>query len=177
MRVVLVLVILGSTLTLFPAPAYACSCDVSTLAERADELDFAFVGTQIERELLDEFEDNGVRLVFEVNRVYKGNVTTPFEVFTDAQGCGVTFEKDVVTAVVGSEWQGKANVNQCDQLLESSDEALTAAFGTRVAPTPVPLEEPEADESPPWFWLLVPAFLGSAAAVVVVAKRSREIDG
>lgn len=150
----------------------------TTLEEQADELDFAFVGTQIERELLDEFEENGVRLVFDVNRVYKGNVTTPFEVFTDAQGCGVIFEENVVTAVVGSQWQGKLNVDQCGQLLDLSDEELTATFGTRVAPAQIPLAAQlyYEEESAPWLWIVLASVAGSAAAAGFVARLAKRRD-
>jgi hypothetical protein len=177
LRLALLLAVVGSTLTLFPRPAYACSCIETTLEEQADELHYAFVGHQIGREQIDGMADNGVRLVFEVDRVYKGEVTTPFEVFTHAQesACGVSFN-NAQTGVVAYKWQGKPSAGLCSQLMDTSEAQMNAVFGDGVVPAAVPLDQPEADDSPPWLWLILAGAVGSVAALAFVARQAQSRD-
>jgi hypothetical protein len=177
LRFALLLVVVSSTLTLFPLPAYACSCVETTLEEQADELDYAFVGHQIGREQIDEMADNGVRLVFEVDRVYKGEVTTPFEVFTHAQesACGVSFN-NAQTGVLAYKLQGKPSVGLCSQLMDTSEVQMKAVFGDGIVPAAVPLDEPEVDDSLPWLWLILAGAVGSVAAVAFVARQAQSRD-
>ncbi len=186
LKVALALAILASTLTLFPRPAYACSCIETTLEEQADELDFAFVGHQIGREQIDEMSDNGVRLVFEVDSVYKGDIATPFEVFTSAQSsaCGVSFGDNAQTGVVAHTYEGKPLAGLCSQLMDTSEAQMKAVFGVGAVPVEdrvlrlddVGGQAYYEEESPPWLWIILASVAGPVAAVVFVARRTKRTD-
>lgn len=171
--------VVAASLVWAPEPAFACSCAPATLAEQAELIDIAFTGQQIERDVRDDFADDGVRLVFDVDRVYKGEVTTPAEVFTTAQeaACGASFGDNVPTGVVGYERDGKVFTDLCSQLMETGEAKLQAVFGEGIVPVAVVLEE-TADETTSWMLVLTPFIaIGCAAlAIVMGRRRSRRTD-
>ena len=82
-----------STLVVTSQTAHACSCGETPLSEYADEVDVAFVGSQVSRTKYEERYDWPLRaaLVFRVGRVYKGEIGPLVEVHTNAGGaaCGL----------------------------------------------------------------------------------------
>ncbi len=120
----------------------ACSCAGGSLAEYSDIYGLVFTGRQIERDVRNAGDDNGVRLVFEVERVYVGEgVTSPVEIFTSADGgaCGASFPANEVTTVLGAEWNGKMSTNLCDQVFDAGPDKLEAIYGEGYVPVAAPL--------------------------------------
>lgn len=122
----------------------ACSCAGGTLAEYSDMYELVFTGHQIERDVRDGRDDNGVRLVFEVERVYVGEgITSPVEIFTSADGgaCGASFPANEATTVLGAEWNGKMSTNLCDQVIDAGPTKLEAIYGEGYVPLEAPLPD------------------------------------
>ncbi len=122
----------------------ACSCAGGSLAEYSDIYELAFTGRQIDREVRDGRDEHGVRLVFEVERVYLGEgITSPVEIFTEADGagCGASFPANEVVTVLGAEWNGKMSTNLCDQVFDAGPVKLAAIYGEGYVPDEVPLAE------------------------------------
>lgn len=116
-----------------PGPAYGCSCADQALAEYADEVDRAFVGRLVARTEHSYTDDNGVSLVFDVERVYKGPVEARIEVFTHAQAsaCGLDVGPGTV-GIVAFEWRGESSVGSCSSPV--SPASLREVFGEGTAP-------------------------------------------
>ena len=137
-----------------PRPAAACSCQDSTLAEYADEVALAFTGEQTARVVLDEMEDNGAVLTFEVDQVFKGDVGETISVRTHAQGsaCGMDFSGAAGSGVAVFTWRDQLSVSLCGSAV--SVEELESVFGDGVPPVVVRSEGSEPgdeaqDAAPP----------------------------
>lgn len=117
-----------------PDPAYGCSCADQPLADYADEIDRAFIGQLVIRTEHSYTADNGVALVFDVERVYKGPIESRIEVFTHAQesACGLKASGLGSVGIVASEWQGKMSVNSCSSPATRGN--LEVVFGAGSAP-------------------------------------------
>jgi len=95
--IVAALVAVG-TLLVAPRTAFACTC-YPAWTEYADEVAVAFTGRQIKAQLAPRLEETHpfsdlVVLVFEVERVYKGNVGSRFAVVSDqGTSCGVNLDE------------------------------------------------------------------------------------
>lgn len=111
------------------------------LADRAARVAFAFEGTQVSRNVIDEVADNGAVLTFDVDLVYKGAVSETISVLTNAQGgaCGVDYGRLGRVGVTVYEWRGEPSVNLCGSLV--SVEELTAVFGDGAPPMPSPVQQ------------------------------------
>ncbi len=168
-QVLLVALVIASMIVLTPGSAHACSCIQTSLANEADSLDYAFTGRLVDRMVNDNIADNGVRLVFEVERAYKGDVTTPFVAFTHAQesACGASFSLGNSVAVVAREWNGVVNTNFCDQVMNVGEAGLIAQFGEGVPPAVA-----EGDGLPLWIVLLGGALIVGSGALVFGVRRS-----
>ena len=109
--------------------AYACSCIARELSEYADDISVAFAGSQVERTVQSQVQDNGVALVFSVDRVYKGEAGPLIEVHTHAQesACGIDMDGRGTVGVVAGEWRGDLNVNLCGSIVALDE--LEEVFG------------------------------------------------
>ena len=136
----------GSAAIVFGSkPASACSYDLSTLAEYADDVALAFAGKQTSRVVIDEVHDNGVVLTFDVDLVFKGDVGETISVRTHAQSsaCGKDFSRVAKSGVAVFRWRGQPSVNQCRSVV--SVEELEGVFGEGVQPVATPsISEDEA---------------------------------
>ena len=182
--------VIAGTILLAPSAASACSCMGTTLGEQAADLDYVFTGQLIASETIDDVADNGLRLVFEVERVYKGEITTPFTIYSHAQGsaCGVSFTENVTTGVVAREWQGVPNTSLCDQVMDVSKAGLARQFGDGIAPLrfdPALLDsagdidvaggEEAANDRLRWEWLALAAaaLIALSAGAAFIRRRAR----
>lgn len=140
------------------------------LTELSSDFDAVFVGSEIEREVMDEFDENGARLTFEVTEVYLGDIGEVTEVFTHAQesACGATFNPGESTTVFVREWQGQPNVSLCDQFIEFEDGDLETEFGPSSAPSDAAAVPPDdggsgsgssSSNAGLWVGIMVLAFL------------------
>lgn len=114
--------------------AQACSCVERELADYADSISVAFVGSQIERTVHSEVEDNGVALVFSVDRVYTGEAGPLIEVRTHAQesACGIDLGGQGTVGVAAGEWEGDLHVGLCGSVVPVG--ALEDVFGDGYPP-------------------------------------------
>lgn len=121
-------------------PAAACSCVDSTLAEYADDVTLAFTGEQTSRVVIDEAQDNGAVLTFDVDRVFRGDVGETISVRTHAQGsaCGMDFSRAEGSGVAVFTWRGQLTVSLCGSAVSVED--LESAFGDGVLPVASPPE-------------------------------------
>ena len=128
-----------------PRSANACSPfpDPPELAEYADEIAVAFVGRQID---YDVHRSKGVTLVFEVDRVYKGQVGRVVKLRTGygSGDCGVDFGE---RGTVGITAWGSASEGDLTVSLHQSAatvEELEEVFGAGYPPDPtIQLSEPQ----------------------------------
>ncbi len=136
-----------------PEAAHACSCAQTTLSEYADEVDVAFAGRQIDRNA----DSDGVTLLLEVHRVYKGQAGPFIEVRTGygSGDCGTEFDLLGTTGVAASIrgehgwWVGEEGdllVDFCSSHVTIAE--LETVFGAGYPPddTIPPQEEPNAEE-------------------------------
>ena len=136
-----------------PEAAHACSCAQTTLSEYADEMDVAFAGRQIDRNA----DSDGVTLLLEVHRVYKGQAGPFIEVRTGYGGgdCGTEFDRVGTTGVAASIrgehgwWVGEKGdllVDFCSSHVTIDE--LEDVFGAGYPPddTISLREEPDAEE-------------------------------
>ena len=114
--------------------AHACSCVERELAEYADDISVAFSGSQLDRTVHSEVGDNGVALVFDVDRVYKGEAGPLIEVRTHAQGsaCGIDMDGRGTVGVVAHEWKGDLSVHLCGSVVPVGE--LQDVFGEGYPP-------------------------------------------
>lgn len=114
--------------------AHACSCVERELADYADDISVAFAGSQVERTVHSQVQDNGVALLFSVDRVYKGEVGPFIEVRTHAQdsACGIDMGGRGTVGVVAGEWRGDLNVNLCGSIV--TVDSLESVFGDGYPP-------------------------------------------
>ena len=146
------------TLVVTPGTAYACTCVVQHLSQRADEVDVAFIGTEVSRTEYEE-QDGWPRaaLVFRVGRVYKGDIGPLVEVHTNAGGpaCGLYRTGLPAGPVVAYREQGALRTSSCSS--ERPIAELFEAFGTAYHPDPsiglhiedeVPVEDEHAGSDP-----------------------------
>ena len=138
-----------------PRPAGACSCEhpFPPLAEYADEIAVAFVGRQIKR-LPDP--SAGVTLVFEVDRVYKGQAGPRIEVRTAYGGgdCGVDYGHAGTIGIAARRrgdpgwWAaevGDLTVHLCGSAVPEHE--LEEVFGASYPPDPaIQSSEPQTTE-------------------------------
>lgn len=123
-----------ATVVVTAGTAQACSCVERELADYADDVSVAFTGSQVERTVHSQVHDNGVALVFSVDRVYKGEAGPFIEVRTHAQdsACGIDLGGRGTVGVVAGEWRGDLNVNLCGSIV--SVDALESVFGDGYPP-------------------------------------------
>ena len=140
-----------------PRPASACSCvhPFPPLAEYADEIAVAFVGRQIDR-IPDP--SGGITLVFEVDRVYKGQAGPLIEVRTAYGGgdCGVDYGRAGTIGITAERrgdtgwWVaevGDLMVHLCGSA--APEHELEEVFGAGYPPDPaIQLSEPQTSEPP-----------------------------
>ena len=112
-----------------PRTAHACSCIDRELSEYADDITVAFVGRQLERVVHDWVDDNGTALLFQVDRVYKGEAGPLIEVRTHAQGsaCGMDLGGMGAVGIAARTWRGDLSVNLCDSMVTAAE--LQDVFG------------------------------------------------
>ena len=117
------------TLTVVLGTAHACSCLERDLSEYADDIPVAFVGTQLERVVHADTDDNGAALLFSVERVYAGEVGPMIEVRTHAQdpACGVDVGSWGPVGIAARHWGGALSVNLCSSIVTVAE--LESAFG------------------------------------------------
>ena len=60
--------------------------------------------------------------------------------------------------------------------MDTSEAQMKTVFGDGVVPAAVPLDQPEADDSPPWLWLILAGAVGSVATVAFVARQAQSRD-
>ena len=120
-----------ATLAATPRTAHACSCGRMELSTYADAVAVAFVGRQVSREA----GSQTARMVFEVDRVYKGDVGPLIEVRSASYGaaCGVDFAGQPSAGVAAFERdEGTLSVDLCSSIVTSQE--LEEAFGTGYPP-------------------------------------------
>ncbi len=120
-----------STLAATPRTAHACSCGQLELSAYADEVAVAFVGRQVSREA----RSQTARMVFEVDRVYKGDVGPLVEARSASYdaACGVDFAGQPSAGVAAFERdEGTLSVDLCSSIVTSQE--LEEAFGTGYPP-------------------------------------------
>jgi hypothetical protein len=118
------------------SPVAACSCSGEPLTAYPDEVILAFTGRQVERTVVDERNaDTGLKALFEVETVYKGEAGPTVAVWTSPQSsaCGVDPGPGVVH-VAAYQWQDKPVMGLCGSLVEEAD--LIDTFGPGQAPDP-----------------------------------------
>lgn len=127
--ILIVLLINGVMVGAHVRPAAACSCGRGPLplAEGVDDYDIAFSGIQVRREMTDSASFHPVRLTFDVHQVFKGEVSSLTEVWTNPPMCGVNYGGRGEVAVVGSTIGDKAVVSFCFH--RGSVDDLETAFG------------------------------------------------
>lgn len=154
--------------------ALACSCIERDLADYVDDISVAFAGSQVERTVHSQFEDNGVALVFSVDQVHKGEVGPLIEVRTHAQGsaCGIDMDGRGMVGVVAGEWRGDLNVNLCGSVVSLG--ALEDVFGEGHPPDEsIRLAESSSDDFPSTNLVLLVAGGGIVLLVSAAAWRRR----
>ncbi|NNC81546.1 MAG: hypothetical protein HKN94_15490 [Acidimicrobiales bacterium] len=151
-----------------PSPAYACSCAEFVLEDSVSEIGLAFVGTQVDYDVEDEFENDGAKITFEVERVYDGDASETTEVRTHAQSsaCGVNFGDGNRVAVVG--WGEGRSVGLCTSSITEAD--LLRVYGDGYAPSADPVSSLESGVSTARYVVIGGVVL--AAAVGVYFARS-----
>jgi hypothetical protein len=165
-------------LVALPAPAHACSCAEFVLDDAASEIGLAFVGTQTDYEVDDEFADDGAVLTFDVERVYVGEATETTVVNTPAQSsaCGVNFGNGNRVAVVS--WGDTGVVGLCTSSVVEAD--LERVYGEGRAPTADAAEPLDAGVSNTRYavigGVLVFASLGVVFGLRRVPSRRRPAD-
>ena len=120
-----------STLAATPRTAHACSCGQLELSAYADAVAVAFVGRQVSRKA----GRQTARMVFEVDRVYKGDVGPLVEVRSASYSaaCGVDFAGQPSAGVAAFERdEGTLSVDLCSSIVTSRE--LEEAFGTGYPP-------------------------------------------
>lgn len=152
--------------------AHACSCVERELAEYADDISVAFAGSQLERTVHSQVEDNGAALVFRVDRVYKGEAGPLIEVRTHAQGpaCGIDMEGRGTVGVAAQEWRGDLNVHLCGSVVTASE--LQDVFGEGYPPDESISLPPSPSDDPPNTSLVL-LFAGAAVILLVGAAAWR----
>ncbi len=118
--------------------AHACSCEESTVGDHAAYTVAAFVGTQIDRAVDDEFSEFGAELTFAVDRVMLGDLTETYRARTgpDSGACGLDLERAGAVGVLVFEVRDRLVVGQCGS--ERQPEELVAFYGEGVDPLPDP---------------------------------------
>ncbi len=149
-----------------PTPAYGCSCEDAGLNEFADEVDLAFVGQQVSRVVYDEIADNSTVLTFEVETVYKGDVSAIVRLATNAQesACGMDYSGAGRVAIVASKWRGSLSVNLCRSFVSEAD--LQQEFGdghVPIAAATIDLVDPAPPRTTDRSWI----YLGGAGLLFV----------
>jgi len=146
-----------------PSPAYACSCAEFVLEESASDIGLAFVGTQVDYDVEDEFEDNGATITFEVERVYDGETSQTTEVRTHAQSsaCGVNFGNGNRVAVVA--WGEELSVGLCTSTVTEAD--LQRVYGEGYEPSADPVSSLESGVSTARYVVIGGIVLAAAVGV------------
>lgn len=161
------------TLTVAPGTAHACSCVELQLADYADDISVAFVGTQVERTVHSQVADKGVALVFSVDRVYKGEAGPLIEVRTHAQesACGIDMDGRGTAGVVAHEWQGDLVVDLCGSVVSVG--VLEDVFGEGHPPDQSIRHSPSPGGSHGMSIVLLIAGAGMVLVVGAAAWRRR----
>ena len=151
-----------------PNPAYGCTCSDETLADYADEIEVAFFGREVSRTEHSYTADNGVALLFEVDRVYKGRVESRIEIRTHAQSsaCGLSVSGLGPVGIVANQWQGHLSVGTCSSPVSQAE--LEAVFGAGYEPIAA---ESELIIGRVGLWIVTALVVGVLLAVAVVAAR------
>ena len=113
---ILVAAVFCAILAVTPRTAHACSCEGLPLSEYADDMELAFAGHQLRRIVpASNGEAWSVTLVFQVDRVYKGQAGPQVEVRTnqDRAACGLDLSGAGITGVAAFPTREGLGVNRC----------------------------------------------------------------
>ncbi|MDF2723960.1 MAG: hypothetical protein K0Q59_3635 [Paenibacillus sp.] len=143
--IVSVMFMTGLLVFVSPAPAYACSCaGPQPVAQELERKSAVFTGTvkQISKPSAGFTRSSAdpVKITFEVNQVWKGEISSEATVYTALSGASCGYEGFAVQQtfiVFAHDDQGKLRTTLCDRtkLLSGASEEL-AALGEGYAPAP-----------------------------------------
>ena len=164
-----------STLAATPRTAHACSCGRLGLSAYADDVAVAFVGRQVSREA----GSQTARMVFEVDRVYKGDVGPLIEVRSASYdaACGVDFAGQPSAGVAAFERdEGTLSVDLCSSIVTSHE--LEEVFGAGYPPDEssdlyAPGDGSTSVSAPLVTLLAVAAAVVLAVSILAVRRRRR----
>ena len=141
---IIALITAGVALVAIPRPAGACYCawwgeaDSQLGVIDFNDISVAFAGRQTNR-------GGGTRLVFEVDRVFKGRAGPVLETHTPDSSCGANFAGWGIIGAVATTWEGDPSVGVCSRV---AIEELEEAFGPGYPPDETMVEAAELLENP-----------------------------
>ena len=180
-RLVGVVLLAGAALVLTARPASACSCATRTDTEAFATAQAVFTATLVEVRTPGGSVYSSAdpeRFVFDVHRVYKGDVHARQSVVTARGGasCGLEISGSGPFLVyVDTQRDGLLTANLCGGTRLLAERELPALFGTGVVPragssTPVATGGSAASMVPP---LLVGSAVATAGAVLLALRHRR----
>ncbi len=187
MATVTMIALVAGLVGLVVPQAMACSCAQMALEEYVDDYPVIFAGRELGRSDAGD-PDESVEVVFEVESVYRGEVTEQYTVYTSASGasCGVSSLQGsgVVGILAWIQDGNEPTIGLCGSVV--APDALTGLLGDPDAPLPLTAPPPIPGGNGPnsgdggdVIWWLVGTGAAVLAATAFFATRRRPdwVDG